>query len=236
MAQVAADGGVGRGEGTAAQPREAAGVREAAEILRGIIVAGLSAALVGFIVAGVGGRIVMRLATLASSDSAGNFTENGNRIGDITIGGTLAVILVAGAIATLVGTVFWVAIRPWLPTQRVLRAPVAAALAVAVSGFFLVDSRNLDFFVLQSDLLIAAMLLAIPALVGAGLVVVEPWMDRKVRHPGVRPWTYLAVATSLVLIGAVFAVPGTVGLLFSDGACLCSVAPVPLGVPLASRR
>jgi hypothetical protein len=227
MAQFATDSGI-------APDRDAtANVREAAEILREIIVVGLSAALVGLVVGGVGGRIVMRVAALLNAQAVGISTENGNRIGDITVGGTFALLVIAGIFASLFATGFWVTVRPWLPAQRPRRAAAAAVLAVALSGFGLVDSHNPDFFVLGSDLLIAAMLLAIPALFGLGLVVVEPWVDRRIPHPGLEPWRFVAAATWLVGIGAVFALPGTVGLMFSEDACLCSVAPIPIGVPLA---
>ena len=45
------------------------------------------AMVVGLLVAGIGGRLVMRLAALLVPDSVGRFTENGNVIGTITLDG-----------------------------------------------------------------------------------------------------------------------------------------------------
>ena len=64
----------------------------------------------------------MRLAALLVPDSVGAFTENGNRIGDITVGGTLALIVFIGLFFGAVAGSLWVVLRPWLPAARGARA------------------------------------------------------------------------------------------------------------------
>src|SRR5688500_18331910 len=57
------------------------------------LVAGVAA---GVLAAGAGGRLVMRLLAATSPDVHGSLTEAGEKIGEITVGGTLALILFAG--------------------------------------------------------------------------------------------------------------------------------------------
>lgn len=57
-------------------------------ILRDIARSGLAGLLTGVLVAGIGGRIVMRLAAVLEPGAVGQFTESGNRIGTISAGGS----------------------------------------------------------------------------------------------------------------------------------------------------
>ena len=59
-------------------------------IWRDIARGGLGGLAVGIVVGGLGGRIAMRIVALLIPDAFGSFTENGNRIGDITLEGSLA--------------------------------------------------------------------------------------------------------------------------------------------------
>ena len=63
------------------------------EVLRDIARGGISGVAAGIVVSGLGGRLVMRIAALLHPDAVGALTENGNRIGDITVGGTLSLVL-----------------------------------------------------------------------------------------------------------------------------------------------
>src|SRR5215203_2949994 len=82
-------------------------------IQRDIARGGLTGAIVGLVGGGIGGRIVMRLAALLVPESAGSLTENGNPIGEITLGGTLGIGLF-GLIAGVLAATFWVMVSPWL--------------------------------------------------------------------------------------------------------------------------
>src|SRR6185436_18707748 len=125
----------------AAQRAPARDLVPANEILREITRGGVAGLIAGVLVAGVGGRLVMRLAALLVPESAGSFTENGNRIGDITLGGTFALILFIG----VVGGTLWVTVRPWLPASVGLRALISVPIAIALGTKGLVDGANPDF-------------------------------------------------------------------------------------------
>src|SRR4029079_5591713 len=84
------------------------------EILRDIARGGLAGAIVGIVGAAIGGGVAMRLAALIVPSATGAFTENGNRIGEITLAGTVALLLV-GLAAGVIGGAIWVAVSPWIP-------------------------------------------------------------------------------------------------------------------------
>ena len=65
-------------------------------VLRDIARGGFTGIIVGIFVAGVGGRLVMRLATILHEDAVGLTTENGELIGRISFNGTMALITFGG--------------------------------------------------------------------------------------------------------------------------------------------
>lgn len=154
------------------------------EVFRDITRGGLAGLIVGVLLAGVGGRLVMRLAALLVPAADGALTENGNRIGDITLGGSLGIIIAVGLLFGAVAGSLWVVIRPWLPRSRFVSAIATIPIAVALGTRGLVEARNEDFEVLGHDPLVVASLVALVAVFGPALVVVDAWLDRRLPHPG----------------------------------------------------
>ena len=70
--------------------------------------------------------------------SAGRATENGNRIGAITLEGTAVLLIFGGLLVGLAMSVLWVAIQEWIPGRSLARAALCMPIAVALSGFQLV--------------------------------------------------------------------------------------------------
>lgn len=174
------------------------------EIVRDIARGGIAGLIVGFLVAGLGGRIVMRLAALAVPSSVGAFTENGNRIGDITLGGSLGLIIFIGLIAAIFFGVVWVVISPWLPGTGLLKGLVAMPIAVALGAFGLIDGRNVDFFVLRHDPLVVAMLIALVALIGPAMALADGWLDRRLPSATASDTGADRAYLTLTLIGGFF--------------------------------
>src|SRR2546422_11229025 len=86
------------------------------ELVREVAAGSLSGIVVGIIVGGLGSRLVMRLAAIAGGSGVqGITTSNGNRVGEITGGGTIALILFGGVVAGLFGGLLYASPRPWLP-------------------------------------------------------------------------------------------------------------------------
>ncbi|HET7726368.1 MAG TPA: hypothetical protein VFK54_03495 [Candidatus Limnocylindrales bacterium] len=190
-------------------------------LLREVVATALAGLVTGIVVLGLGGRLVMRAATLLDPGAIGRLTENGNRIGDITLGGTVALILFGGMFFGLGAAIVWTAIWRWLPQQPIRRALVAMPVAVAVSGFLLVEGDNPDFRILDLQPIVIGLLLGLIALFGAVLALVDAAFQR--RLPAVRP-ERLRVAGGyalLVGLGAVLVLPFIVGFYFSADICFC---------------
>lgn len=170
-----------------------------AEPLRDVARSGLAGLLTGILVAGIGGRVVMRVAALLVPGATGHFTENGNRIGEITLSGTLGLVLGGGLFFGLSGAVIWVVVSPWIPGGSRTRAILAMPIAVCLSGVALVQARNPDFDVLRHDPTTVLLLLALVALAGLTIAALDAWLDRRLPGAGVSGPTdavYLALAVA----------------------------------------
>lgn len=155
-----------------------------ADPLRDIARGGLAGLLTGILVAGIGGRIVMRAAALLVPEAAGQFTENGNRIGEITLSGTMGLVLAGGLFFGLFGAVVWVVVSPWIPGGTRTRAVLAMPIAIGLTGIALVQARNPDFQVLRHDSTTVGLLLALVALAGLTIAAFDAWLDRRLPGAG----------------------------------------------------
>ena len=180
------------------------------EILRDIARGGFAGGIVGIVVAGLGGRLVMRLAALLQPGTIGAFSENGNRIGDITFLGSLGLVLV-GLVIGLVGGTIWVVVSPWTPGTGPRRAIITMPMAVALGSFFLIEGDNRDFQVLQHDPAVIGSLIALVALVGVTVPLTDDWLDRRLPHTtsgrSWMTWLYAIIA----LLGALLVFPIVIG-------------------------
>lgn len=177
------------------------------EVLRDIARGGIAGLLTGIVVAGLGGRIVMRLAALIVPTSAGRFTENGNQIGDITLSGTFGLILVGGLFFGLFGATVWVVVSPWIPGAGVRRAIFTMPIAVALTGMVLIQGTNPDFRILEHDGRVVAMLLALVALAGLSIALLDGWLDDRLPHAGAASRAPIALYFILALAGGLLILP-----------------------------
>jgi hypothetical protein len=175
-------------------------------VLRDIARGGLSGVVAGTLVGGLGGRLVMRVAALLHPDAVGAFTENGNRIGDITPGGTLFLVLF-GLISCAIAGAVWVIVSPWIPGQTRIRALLAAGVAIAIGTPLLIIGRNPDFVILEHDPAVVALLVALVGLVGLSIALLDSWLDRRLPHAVTGRKGLVAVYAIVTLMGAVLVVP-----------------------------
>jgi hypothetical protein len=167
------------------------------ELFRDIARGGLAGLLAGILVAGIGGRVAMRMAALLVPEAAGQFTENGNRIGEVTLGGTLGLVLGGGLFFGLFGATVWVVVSRWIPGGAWTRALLAMPIAVALTGVSLIQATNPDFQVLRHNTMTVVLLLAIPSLAGLAIASFDHWLDRRLPRAGVSATAdgaYLALA------------------------------------------
>jgi hypothetical protein len=178
---------------------ESAGLLAGARALAGCLVAGL---LVGVVVGGLGSRGAMRVTGALDPEVHGVFTDNGNVVGEITLGGTLALVLFVGVFFGIVAGLLVFLVRRWLPASEPWRGLALGVALLALLGRQAVfDPENVDFRILPPVGLSVALFGALFVVAG---VVLAPLADRL--GPGVpaafrRP--VVTVAGGVLLAGAV---------------------------------
>ena len=159
------------GEGTLSAPNGASadrGLAAQAWARTGALPGGVFAgALFGALLGGVGGRIVMRLIALIDSSTDGAQTDFGT-IGEITIGGTIT-LLVLSTIAGVVGGVIYVALRRWLPWSGAARGLFFGLMMMFGPGFIALG--EVDLQIVEPALPIFAMFVALIVLYGVGVAL-----------------------------------------------------------------
>jgi len=178
----------------------------AGEVLRDISRGGMSGVVAGIVVGGLGGRLVMRVAAILHPDAVGALTENGNRIGDITLGGTLSLVLF-GLISCAMAGAVWVIVSPWIPGHAGVRALLTAGIAMAIGTPVLIIGRNPDFVILDHDPAVVALLVALVGAIGLSIALLDSWLDRRLPRTvegQKRPAAFYAIVT---LMGAVLVLP-----------------------------
>jgi hypothetical protein len=176
------------------------------EVLRDIARGGIAGVVAGIVVGGLGGRLVMRIAALLHPDAVGALTGNGNRIGAITPGGTLTLVLF-GLISCAIAGAVWVIVSPWIPGRAGVRALLTAGTAIAIGAPVLIIGGNPDFVILDHDPRVVVLLVALVGLIGLSIALLDSWLDRRLPHAITgqkRPAALYAIVT---LLGAVLVLP-----------------------------
>jgi hypothetical protein len=168
------------------------------QLLREIAAGTLAGIVVGIIVGGLGSRLVMRLSAIAAGSAVqGVTTANGNRVGEITVGGTIGLIIAGGVFGGIFGGLLYASLRPWLEPFARWRGLVFGFGLLGLAGSLVLDAANSDFIILRPPLLNVAMFAALFVIFGIALA---PVFDRTLRAlaegPGV---SAVLVFLSLVL-------------------------------------
>ena len=194
--------------------------------IRWVAVRGLASVIAGVVVLGVGGRLVMLASRLIHPDAIGRLTENGNRIGEFTVDGTIELILFGGLGSGVTAGVVWVLVKEWIPKHPV---PVGLG-AVAIGGFLLVEADNTDFAILGDPRADLVLLLGLIFVFGVVVFWLDRWLDR--RLPEVAGTASIVVYSLLVAVGVPFLIP-VFGSFFSSEWCFCANPPIWTGIFLA---
>jgi hypothetical protein len=102
-------------------------------------------ALLGLVVAGVGSRLAMRAIALADErEDFGFRTEGGDVVGDVTLEGTLFV-LVNGLGLGIVGALGYLVLRRWLPARSAIRTILFALLVLGLGLTSSITGNEADF-------------------------------------------------------------------------------------------
>ena len=164
-------------------------------------------------VGGLLGRVAMRVSGFTAGPAlVGVRTSNGNRVGDITLDGTLALVLFVGVPAGLVARVAFAAVEPWLRRLRPWHGLAFGAALFATVGFAVVDPSNVDFRRFGFTALNAAMFAGLFIVFGVLIAWLFDRLRATVARSGVRArateiaaWLALGpavVATAFVVVGS----------------------------------
>ena len=167
----------------------------------------LAGVVAGVAVGGLLGRVVMRVSGAMAPGMVGVRTENGNRVGDITVEGTVALILFAGLASGVVGGVLYAGTEPWLRRFRPWRGLVFGIGLLCAIGFATLDPSNLDFKRFGAAPVNVAMFAALFVLFGVAtslvfdrLLAIEARAGAAGRVIETLAWLALVPATLLVVI------------------------------------
>ncbi len=196
-----------------------------APLVRHIALVGVAGLATGFVVAGGGGRLLMRVAAIAGPDSAtGRLTESGFNVGEITLGGTVELVLFVGLFAGGIGAVLYLIAEPWLDWAGKWRGVTFGAFLVAVGSATsdALDPDNFDFRILGNEAFIVAMFVVLFLLYGVVLVWLSDELDRRFRDADpVRPLRSVGGHMVLAVLGAILFLPPTVFSFVSEESCGC---------------
>ncbi|HEY8860779.1 MAG TPA: hypothetical protein VIN37_01625, partial [Candidatus Limnocylindria bacterium] len=174
-------------------------------VARHVGTATLAGVISGIFVGGLLGRVVMRIAGFAAGPGlVGSFTANGNRVGDITVAGTAAIVLFVGLSSGLIGGVLYAVIEPWLRRLRPWHGLAYGTALLGAFGFTVLDPSNLDFRRFGSAPLNVVMFALLFLLFG----VTTAWLFDRVRSlidGATRPARVAKALAFMALIPAAFA-------------------------------
>ena len=176
------------------------------EVLRDITRGGLAGAIAGVVAGGIGGRVVMRLAAIVHPEVTGLLTENGNAIGDMTLGGTLF-LLFFGLLFGLMAGGLWVIASPWIPGRTTTRAFLTAGVAILIGTPLVIIGGNPDFVILNHDAMVVGLLVALVGLIGLSIAFVDDWLERRLPHTARGERGPTVVYSIVTLLGLVLVLP-----------------------------
>jgi hypothetical protein len=170
---------------------------------------------------------MMFLSRLIHPDAVGRFTENGNQIGEFTLGGTIGLLVFGGLAGGLFAGAIWVFVREWIPDN-----PLLVGLGtLAIGGFLLIEADNPDFAILDPPVIDLILLLCLVFLFGVVLHRLDRALDSRLP---LRPGPVSAFAYGLLtLFGIAVAIPAF-GNFFSSDFCGCAQPPIWTGVLIAA--
>ena len=138
----------------------------ALDALRTLAALAGAAVVAGVLVAGLGGRLYMRvMAATSGNDAQGRLTEAEEVVGEVTFGGTLGFVLFIGIVLPVAASFGYLALRHYLPGRAATAGLGFGVILLAVFGTDdPMSPENVDFEILSP------LWLAIVGIVGLGLL------------------------------------------------------------------
>ena len=130
----------------------------------------------GILIAGAGGRIVMRVLAVTSPNALGRITEAEATVGTISVGGTLTVFIFGGLFAGYSSAALYLLVQRWLPGGR-LGGALFGFLLLIVFGALLdpLRAENIDFAIVGPGWLSVLLFSVLAILHGMFIAAVAGW-------------------------------------------------------------
>ena len=168
-------------------------------VIRSIGIGALAGLAAGLVVGGLGGRIAMRISGAMTDPGLASFarTENGNAIGEITLGGTFAMFVFGAMVPSLAAGVLYGALRPWLAPLGAWRGPALGLALLALGGSLILEPTNFDFQRFGSPQVNVLTFATLIVLLGVAVAWTAEMLERRTARERYRflPW----IGTLLVL-------------------------------------
>ena len=178
-------------------------------------VAAIAGVGTGVVVAGLGGRLVMKLIALAAGPSAiGRVTANENVVGDLTFSGTLSIVIFSGILFGIIGGLLYAALRPWVSGLGRWRGVVFGVIVLALMGHLVFEASNFDFRVFGTTAVNVGLFAGLFVLYG---LVIAPVFDAieaaaaRYRPASLIVWLAALPAAGLIVFAAASSVAGASG-------------------------
>jgi hypothetical protein len=192
--------------------------------------AGIGCVATGVVVGGLGGRIVMRIAGAnAPPNVRGARTEAGFRVGEVTLGGTIELIIFIGIFVGIAGAAVYVMSEPWLTWTGKWRGLALGLLllATASSTSDAIDPTNFDFRILDHAALNVTLFALLFLSFGALAVWVVEALEKRGREiDAAHPLRSVAGFMPLVALGAIAGTGLMTNFFLNEESCGCEPKPL----------
>jgi len=202
--------------------------------------AGLAA---GLIVGGFGGRIAMRISGAMTDPGLASFarTENGNAIGEVTLGGTFAMFVFGAMVPSLAAGVLYGALRPWLAPLGAWRGPAFGLALLALGGSLILEPTNFDFRRFGSPQVNVLTFATLIVLLGVAVAWTAEMLERRTARERYRflPWIGILLVLPLAAGSVVTVIEAALeiaaGHLVNAGHVHLLLLPLAFALPLGLR-
>jgi hypothetical protein len=159
-------------------------------------------ALVGLVVAGAGSRLAMGVIALADDqEDFGSITGSGAVVGEITLGGTAAV-LATGVALGIAGALGYLALRSWLPARPRYRSLLFVVIVLGFGLFTTIEGNQEDFVFLNTTVSLMSFTIVLVLYAFAVPPLVDRFAPRTLKHSPIGRGVIACVLATALVIGA----------------------------------
>jgi hypothetical protein len=133
----------------------------------------LGAGILAGMAGGLGARLLMRSIALMNRSHYGDVTHNNAVVGVTTFEGTLNIVI-QGAFVGVLGSIFYLVLRPWLPGRTAVKGGLYGILLLVVFGSLVLDG-NYEYFRYVSPAVSVSLFALLFPLYGIVLAALLEW-------------------------------------------------------------